>query len=98
MDFKQTKDLIFAVNQYARMIARCELSFDRSIAHKKICDILGIDAWTWRPFEKYKKSKYPNERECQKIIWDTLREYEPPSPPKVGKLITLCRGITNGTD
>ncbi|MBA7559107.1 hypothetical protein ES708_00720 [subsurface metagenome] len=80
------EELTYAVRVYAQLVSGNDLSLIRSKAHDKVCELLGINSYDWNPFEEYKKKGWPSERDCLKIIWDSLKAYEPPPKNVITRL------------
>ena len=58
--------------EYARMIATDTGSWERSVVHQRMCDNLGLDYSTFRPFESAEITKIPSQKEAEDIIYNAI--------------------------
>ena len=77
------------ITEYAIIVNADASSYLRSQSHSRLCDALGMNDWdySFRPFEDTDIIRIPSISECEGIIYNAIKEYSPPVPPKVTKLI-----------
>lgn len=66
------------VEEYAQVVHSDFDSYSRGLVHDRLCNVLGFDYATFKPFESESILHVLSVRKCREMIWQAIRDYVHP--------------------